>query len=72
MNRFTQETQGVVLFHGKPGTGKTFYIRHLLRAMASANKKVIYMPPNMVDHLVDPAFMTFLSRTITQLSKARC
>ncbi len=68
MNRFTQETQGLVLFHGKPGTGKTFYIRHLLRAMASANKKVIYMPPNMVDHLVDPEFMTFLSRTITQLS----
>jgi len=68
MNRFTQETQGLVLFHGMPGTGKTFYIRHLLRAMASANKKVIYMPPNMVDHLVDPEFMTFLSRTITQLS----
>ncbi len=68
MKRFESETQGLVLFHGEPGTGKTFYIRHLLRSMATKSKKVIYMPPNMVDHLVDPGFMTFLTRTINEFS----
>ena len=65
MERFNTETKGLVLFHGEPGTGKTYYIRHLLRKMASNNKVVIYMPPNMVDFLVDPAFITFLQKELT-------
>jgi hypothetical protein len=65
MERFNTETKGLVLFHGEPGTGKTFYIRHLLRKMAANNKVVIYMPPNMVDFLVDPAFITFLQKELT-------
>jgi hypothetical protein len=68
MKRFESETKGLVLFHGQPGTGKTYYIRHLLRTMASKKKKVIYMPPNMIDYMVEPAFMTFLTRTITEHS----
>jgi len=68
MARFKNESQGLVLFHGLPGTGKTYYIRHLLREMAISNKVVIYMPPNMVDHLVEPGFMTFLSQTVSQYS----
>ena len=68
MGRFNNGTQGLVLFHGLPGTGKTYYIRHLLRKMASANKVVIYMPPNMVDHLVEPTFMTFLSGEVKRWS----
>ena len=69
MQRFNTETKGLVLFHGEPGTGKTYYIRHLLRSMASNNKLVIYMPPNMVDHMVEPAFMTFISDEIKQWSE---
>ncbi len=68
LSRFEHETQGLVLFHGLPGTGKTYYIRHLLRELARGKKKVIYLPPNMVDHLADPVFITFLSRTIAQFS----
>ncbi len=68
MDRFKNESKGLVLFHGLPGTGKTYYIRHLLKEISEANKKVIYMPPNMVDYLVDPGFMTFLSQTVTRLS----
>jgi hypothetical protein len=68
MDRFRNENQGLVLFHGIPGTGKTYYIRHLLREMAISKKIVIYMPPNMVDYLVEPAFMTFLSQTVTAYS----
>ena len=68
MNRFKHETKGLVLFHGEPGTGKTYYIRHLLRKMPANNKIVIYMPPNLVDHLVEPSFMTFLSNEIASHS----
>ncbi len=69
INRFTKEHKGLVLFHGIPGTGKTYYIRHLLREMALANKIVIYMPPNMVDYLSEPGFMTFLSNTVASYSE---
>lgn len=64
IHRFNKSTKGLVLFHGEPGTGKTYYIRHLLRTMVSNKKVVIYMPPNMVDHLVEPVFMTFLTEQI--------
>jgi uncharacterized protein YpmB len=70
MQRFASGTKGLVLFHGHPGTGKTYYIRHLLRQMAASKKRVIYMPPNMVDHLVDPSFMTFLLTTVKTWSQA--
>jgi hypothetical protein len=69
MDRFKSETRGLILFHGNPGTGKTYYIRHLLRKMTAFNKVVIYMPPNMVDKLVDPVFITFLSKEIARFSK---
>ncbi|MFN0033323.1 MAG: AAA family ATPase [Flavobacteriales bacterium] len=69
MSRFNSSTKGLVLFHGEPGTGKTYYIRHLLRSMVANNKKVIYMPPNMVDHLTDPVFMTFLGNTVRRWSE---
>jgi hypothetical protein len=68
MHRFNTSSKGLVLFHGQPGTGKTYYIRHLLRKMVSNKKVVIYMPPNMVDHLVEPSFMTFLSSEIQEWS----
>ncbi len=68
MGRFEKQSKGLVLFHGLPGTGKTFYIRHLLRKMTSKNKVVIYMPPNMVDRLVDPYFITFLAKELANQS----
>ncbi|MEO6834003.1 MAG: AAA family ATPase [Chitinophagaceae bacterium] len=68
MVKFTASTQGLILFHGEPGTGKTFYVRHLLRKMTESKKVVIYMPPNMVDHLVEPSFMTFISAQVALFS----
>lgn len=69
MQRFNSSTKGLVLFHGEPGTGKTYYIRHLLRKMVANRKVVIYIPPNMVDHLVDPGFMTFLANELKDRSE---
>jgi len=66
MDRFEEETKGLALFHGEPGTGKTYYIRHLLKEMTVSDKVVIYMPPNMVDHLTEPGFMGFLMKQLTE------
>jgi hypothetical protein len=49
--------KGIVLLHGKPGTGKTSYIRYLL---TSLRKKVIFLPPNMALALTNPQLMSVL------------
>ncbi len=66
MERIETDSKGLILFHGAPGTGKTYYIRHLLREIAMSDNIVIYMPPNMVDYLINPAFMTFLAKTVAR------
>lgn len=69
MERLGTGTKGLTLFHGTPGTGKTYYIRHLLRELAESNYVVIYMPPNMVDYLINPPFLTFLARTVVSYNE---
>ena len=69
MQRFSSGTKGLVLLHGQPGTGKTYYIRHLLRKMVSSRKVVIYMPPNLIYHLAEPGFMTFLMENVKHWSE---
>jgi len=49
--------KGLVLLHGKPGTGKTSYIRYLI---AYAKKQVIFLPPNMASAITNPDLMTVL------------
>lgn len=56
-NFINSEENGIAILNGKPGTGKTSYIRHLL---SKTKNKVIYLPPDMVTCLSEPAFMTFL------------
>ena len=49
--------KGLVLLHGKPGTGKTSYIRYLI---ASVKKSVIFLPPNMASAITNPDLITVL------------
>ena len=49
--------KGLVLLHGKPGTGKTSYIRYLI---ASVKKDVIFLPPNMATAITNPDLMRTL------------
>jgi energy-coupling factor transporter ATP-binding protein EcfA2 len=49
--------KGIVLLHGKPGTGKTTYIRYL---MASVRKKMIFLPPNMANTITNPGLIRLL------------
>lgn len=48
---------GLIILHGKQGTGKTTYIRHLINL---GKRKMIYMSGDLVDKLSDPSFITFI------------
>lgn len=52
-------TKGLYLFHGKPGTGKTSIIRHLITEICR-DKTVIYIPPDFATTITDPGFLSFL------------
>lgn len=49
--------KGLVLLHGKAGTGKTSYIRHLISVI---KKPIIYIPSTLANRLDDPSFLELL------------
>jgi hypothetical protein len=49
--------KGLILLHGKPGTGKTSYIRYLIQ---KTHKNVIFLPPNMATAITDAGLMPVL------------
>ena len=50
--------KGLVLLHGKPGTGKTSYIRYLISLI---KKRVIFLPPNMAAAITNPELISVLT-----------
>jgi len=58
INRLNKKNdKGLVLLHGKPGTGKTNYIRYLI---ALLKKQVIFLPPNMANAITNPELISIL------------
>lgn len=55
----TENSSGLVILHGKQGTGKTTYIRHLIN---QGKKKMLYMGGDLIEKLSDPTFITFIRR----------
>ena len=53
----SENKNGLILLHSEPGTGKTFYIRHLINNVDK--KKFVYIPPNMTNILSNPSFINF-------------
>ena len=53
----TKNDKGLVLLHGKPGTGKTSYIRYLISIL---KKNVIFLPPNLSGAMTNPDLMMIL------------
>jgi ATPase family associated with various cellular activities (AAA) len=49
--------KGVVILHGKPGTGKTSYIRYLISLL---KKEIIFLPPNMTGVITNPDLISIL------------
>jgi hypothetical protein len=50
---------GLVILHGKQGTGKTSYIRHLIH---STKKNVIYMNGELASQISQPSFIAFMAK----------
>lgn len=53
----TPNDTGLVILNGKPGTGKTTYIKYLTTLL---KKKIIFVPPNMTEGITAPVFLPFL------------
>ena len=54
-----KDKKGLILLHGKPGTGKTTYIKHLADTI---EKEIIFVPPMMAGALADPGFIPLLMK----------
>jgi len=53
-----KKANGLVLLHGEPGTGKTHYLKYL--ASKIKDKKVMFVPPYLVDFITSPEMTPFL------------
>lgn len=53
-----ENKSGLVILHGEKGTGKTTYIRNLIKT--HRDKKFVFMPSGMVTLLGEPSFETFI------------
>lgn len=59
-----ENKSGLYLFYGTPGTGKSTYIRYLIR---SINKKAIFIPPRLAGNMDSPEFTELLIRNENSL-----
>jgi hypothetical protein len=53
-----KDKNGLILLHGKYGSGKTYYLRHLI---SKIERKFIYFPLNMIESLNSPEFLPFIA-----------
>jgi len=68
IKKLKKDKKGLVLLHGLPGTGKTYYIRHLLSNISKTNN-VLYFPPSMVNMITDPNFINFINTWVNDNGK---
>jgi len=59
IDRLKTDKKGLVLLHGPPGTGKTYYIRYLLKIL-SKHKRIIFIPSSFINELSSPETINFL------------
>jgi hypothetical protein len=69
LKRISSRHDGLVMLHGLPGTGKSFYIRALMKELIKAGKDVVYIPPSFIGALADPGLITFFTDWVSGSSK---
>jgi len=60
VNSISERKSGLILLHGKPGTGKTTYIKNLIATFK--NDQFIFIQNDFVVELLKPEFIAFLLR----------
>lgn len=53
----TKKDKGIIFLYGKPGTGKSHFLRYLIN---NIEKEVIYITPDVAKHIGSPNFLSFL------------
>jgi len=59
-NLIKNNTKGLVIFHGFPGTGKTYCIKNLIKDLSQDDKRFLYVSADMVVNIMRPDFITFI------------
>ena len=54
------DANGIYLLYGCPGSGKTTYIRHLIKQCSTREMKFVYVPSDLMCELTTPSFLSFL------------
>lgn len=52
-----ERKSGLVVLNGEPGTGKSYFIRHLIK---NVDNNYVLIPPSMAENLASPEFTSFL------------
>lgn len=60
VEKLNEKKAGLFPLHGKPGTGKSEYCKHLISLV---DRKFIFVPPAMVGYLSSPEFADILTST---------
>lgn len=55
-----EDKNGLYLFYGDAGTGKTTYIRHLIKECGTEKRKFVYVPGQLFESFTDPTILPFL------------
>lgn len=69
ITRLKENNKGLVLFHGKPGTGKSSYVRILIDELCKANASILYAPSGLSSMLTDPNIIEFISEWIVEKNR---
>ena len=52
-----ERKSGLVILNGEPGTGKTYFIRHIIK---NIKNNYVLIPPSMAQNMSSPEFISFL------------
>jgi hypothetical protein len=52
-----ERKSGLIVLNGEPGTGKSYFIRHLIK---NIDNNYVLIPPSMAENLASPEFTSFL------------